>query len=113
MGGGVEIRHKSVSGDFYFASAEAIEDLKELPPPISDQVEILSHAEILESIERGELSVDEAVEAVTKIDKIDRSKCRLRVESHFSIDCMVSAYEKVYEQIFRLEEKKENLRKGQ
>jgi hypothetical protein len=61
MGGGVEIRHKSVSGDFYFASAEAIEDLKELPPPISDQVEILSHAEILESIERGELSVDEAV----------------------------------------------------
>ena len=41
--------------------AKAIGDLNELPSPISDQVEILSHAEILESIERGELSVDEAV----------------------------------------------------
>jgi len=46
-------------------------------------------------------SVDEAVQAVGKIDRIDRKKCRRRVEEHFTIDCMVSSYEKVYEEIFR------------
>jgi glycosyltransferase involved in cell wall biosynthesis len=48
-------------------------------------------------------SVDEAVEAVNKIDRIDRKKCRQRVEDNFTIDCMVSKYEKVYEEIFRRE----------
>jgi glycosyltransferase involved in cell wall biosynthesis len=46
-------------------------------------------------------SVDEAVQAVGKIDRIDRKKCRQRVEENFTIDCMVSSYEKVYEEIFR------------
>jgi len=50
-------------------------------------------------------NVDEAVRAVAKIDKIDRRKCRKRVEENFTIDCMVSKYEKVYEEIFRREEK--------
>ncbi len=51
-------------------------------------------------------NVDEAVEAVGKIGRIDRSKCRQRVEENFTIDCMVSKYEKVYEEIFRREAQK-------
>ena len=51
-------------------------------------------------------SVDEAVEAVDKIDRIDRRKCRRHVEEHFTIDRMVSGYEKVYEEIFRREAQK-------
>ncbi len=45
--------------------------------------------------------VDGAVTAVGKINDIDRSNCRKRVEENFSIECMVAAYEKVYEQIFQ------------
>jgi len=51
-------------------------------------------------------NADEAVEAVGKIDKIDRKNCRRHVEENFTIDCMVRGYEKVYEEIFRLEAKK-------
>ncbi len=51
-------------------------------------------------------SVDEAVEAVGKIEKIDRKKCRQHVEENFTIDKMVSGYEKVYEQVFRREANK-------
>jgi len=51
-------------------------------------------------------NVDEAVEAVAKIEQIDRNKCRQRVEENFTIDKMVSGYEKVYAEIFRREEKK-------
>jgi len=49
-------------------------------------------------------NVDEAAEAVGKIDRIDRWKCRQRVEENFTIDCMVAGYEKVYEEIFRREQ---------
>ena len=51
-------------------------------------------------------SVDEAVEAVGNIGKIDRKKCRQRVEENFTIDKMVSGYEKVYEEVFLREAKK-------
>jgi glycosyltransferase involved in cell wall biosynthesis len=51
-------------------------------------------------------SVDEAVEAIKKIDNIDRKKCRRRVEDNFTIDKMVAGYEKVYEEIFRRESQK-------
>jgi glycosyltransferase involved in cell wall biosynthesis len=51
-------------------------------------------------------NVDEAVEAVSKIDGIDRKKCRQHVEENFTIDCMVAGYEKVYEEIFRREAQK-------
>jgi glycosyltransferase involved in cell wall biosynthesis len=51
-------------------------------------------------------SVDEAVEAVGKIENIDRRKCRQRVEDNFVIDRMVEGYEKVYEEIFRKEAEK-------
>lgn len=61
--------------------------------------------EVIKDKETGFLvnSVDEAVEAMRKIDRIDRKKCRQRVEENFTIDCMVSGYEKVYEEIFRRE----------
>jgi len=51
-------------------------------------------------------NVDEAADAVAKIDKIERKKCRLHVEENFTIDRMVSNYEKVYEEIFRREARK-------
>ena len=51
-------------------------------------------------------SVDEAVAALGKIDNIDRKKCLQRVEENFTIDKMVSGYEKVYEEIFRRESQK-------
>ena len=61
--------------------------------------------EVIKDKETGYLvnSVDEAVEAIARIDRIDRKKCRQRVEQNFTIDCMVSHYEKVYEEIFRRE----------
>jgi len=51
-------------------------------------------------------NVDEAVEAVGKIDQIDRKKCLKRVEENFTIDCMVAGYEKVYAEIFRRQKQK-------
>ncbi|MGD8787089.1 MAG: glycosyltransferase family 4 protein [Phycisphaerales bacterium] len=64
--------------------------------------------EVIEDKKTGFLvnNVDEAVEAVGKIEQIDRKDCRKRVEENFTIDCMVAGYEKVYEEIFRREEKK-------
>ncbi len=51
-------------------------------------------------------SVDEAVEAVGKLDRIDRKNCLRRVHENFTIDCMVAGYEKVYAEIFRREEQR-------
>ncbi len=48
-------------------------------------------------------NVAEAAEAVGKIDQIEPEACRKHVEDNFSIDCMVSGYEKVYDEIFRRE----------
>ncbi len=64
--------------------------------------------EVIADKETGYLvnNVDEAVEAVGKIERIDRRKCRRRVEENFTIDCMAAGYEKVYEEIFRREEQK-------
>ena len=64
--------------------------------------------EVIADKETGYLvnNVDEAVEAVGKIEQIDRKKCRRRVEENFTIDCMAAGYEKVYEEIFRREEQK-------
>jgi len=55
-------------------------------------------------------NIPQAVEAVGKIDLINRKNCRLRVEKNFSIDVMVSNYEKVYEEIFRREKEKQTRR---
>lgn len=51
-------------------------------------------------------SVDQAVQALERLSDIDRQNCRHRVETCFSIDTMVTAYEHVYARIFELEEKK-------
>jgi len=51
-------------------------------------------------------NVDEAVQAVGKIDRIERKKCRRHVEENFTIDRMVSHYEEVYEEIFRRQARK-------
>ncbi len=48
-------------------------------------------------------SVDEAVEAIGKLDRLNRADCRKHVEENFTIDCMAKGYEKVYEEIFRRE----------
>lgn len=59
--------------------------------------------EVIADKETGYLvnNVNEAVEAVGEIDRIDRKKCRRRVEENFTIDRMVEGYEKVYEEIFK------------
>ena len=49
--------------------------------------------------------VNEAVEALKRVDKIDRAACRRRVRECFSIETMVEAYERVYCRIFDLEAK--------
>jgi glycosyltransferase involved in cell wall biosynthesis len=51
-------------------------------------------------------TVDEAADAVARIDAIDRSACRKRVEENFTIDCMVAGYERVYQEIFQREAQK-------
>ncbi len=45
-------------------------------------------------------SVDEAVEALSRIPQIDRNACRKRVERLFSREAMVHSYERVYDMIF-------------
>ncbi|MBN1124915.1 MAG: glycosyltransferase family 4 protein [Sedimentisphaerales bacterium] len=47
--------------------------------------------------------VREAIEAVGRIETLSRADCRRRVEENFTIDYMVSGYEKVYQEIFRRE----------
>ena len=41
-------------------------------------------------------SVDEAVEAVGRLDRLDRKACRAHVEARFSVDRMVDGYLAVY-----------------
>lgn len=43
--------------------------------------------------------VDEAVQILGRIHKINRNKCHERVEKHFSLSVMVSHYEKIYQKI--------------
>ena len=49
---------------------------------------------------------EQAVQALGRLSKIDRSTCRRRVEKRFSIATMVAAYERVYATIFDLERRK-------
>lgn len=51
-------------------------------------------------------NVNEAVRALGRLDEIDRSACRQRVQQCFSIETMVEAYEQVYSTIFELEAKR-------
>ncbi len=53
-------------------------------------------------------TVTEAVEALPRLCKIDRTTCREHVQQRFSIDSMVDAYERVYHKIFDLEMKRQS-----
>ncbi|HIE96468.1 MAG TPA: glycosyltransferase family 4 protein [Fuerstia sp.] len=44
--------------------------------------------------------VNEAVQSLGRISEIDPATCREHVESRFSIDTMVQAYEQIYDRIF-------------
>ncbi len=44
-------------------------------------------------------NVDEAVQMLDRIHKINRNKCRERVEKYFCLSVMVSHYEKIYQKI--------------
>ena len=63
--------------------------------------------EVIEDGQTGILvnGVNEAVEALKRIHKIDRAACRERVQRCFSIETMVEGYERVYSTIFDLEAK--------
>jgi glycosyltransferase involved in cell wall biosynthesis len=58
--------------------------------------------EVIENGKTGFLvnTVDEAVQRLDRIPKIDRRVCRERVRKHFSIETMVDSYERVYQTIF-------------
>jgi glycosyltransferase involved in cell wall biosynthesis len=68
--------------------------------------------EVIKDNQTGYLvnNTDQAVQAIKKITRIDRKKCRRHVERNFTIDCMVSKYEKVYEQIFQLQAKNKRVK---
>ncbi len=64
----------------------------------------LNHGAAPEIIEDGKTgfvvdSIQEMVEAVSKIDQIDRKDCRVRVEKYFSYSRMVGNYEKVFRKL--------------
>jgi glycosyltransferase involved in cell wall biosynthesis len=63
--------------------------------------------EVIEDGQTGFLvhGVNEAVEALKRVHKIDRAACRRRVLERFSIETMVEGYERVYATIFDLEAK--------
>ncbi len=50
-------------------------------------------------------SIEEAVDALKKIKKIDRLNCRRWVEENFTVDRMVEEYIEVYEKILTIETK--------
>lgn len=59
--------------------------------------------EIITDGETGYLvsNLEQMIEAVSKIDKIERKKCRERVEKYFTNKIMVDNYEKVYKRVAR------------
>ena len=61
--------------------------------------------EVIEDGKTGFLvnGVNQAVEALKRVDTIDRANCRKRVQERFSIETMVQAYERVYSTIFSRE----------
>jgi len=64
--------------------------------------------EVIEDGQTGFLvnDVDEAVRVLQRLPEIDRRACRQRVLKRFSVETMVEAYERVYQQIFDLEKKR-------
>ena len=64
--------------------------------------------EVIKDNETGFIvnSVEEAVKALDKVKSISRKQCREHVKHNFSLEKMVFSYEKIYEKIFKIEEKK-------
>src|SRR6185295_4569180 len=64
--------------------------------------------EVIEDGRTGFLvnSASEAAEALQRLHAIDRCACRRRVQQCFSIETMVTGYERVYHTIFDLEAKR-------
>ena len=60
-----------------------------------------SMPELIENGRSGFLvnNVDEAIEAVARINEIDRACCRIHVEGNFTVDRMINEYVQVYEMI--------------
>jgi glycosyltransferase involved in cell wall biosynthesis len=51
-------------------------------------------------------AVNEAVQVLPRLARINGTACREHVQQHFSIESMVDAYERVYDRIFDLETKR-------
>jgi glycosyltransferase involved in cell wall biosynthesis len=66
--------------------------------------------EVIEDGRTGFLvnNVDQAVLALARLSEIDSGACRRRVEQRFSIETMVTAYERVYSTIFDLEAERQS-----
>ena len=66
--------------------------------------------EVIEEGRTGFLvhDVEQAVRALERLSEIDGSACRRRVRQRFSIETMVTAYERVYSTIFDLEAKRQS-----
>jgi glycosyltransferase involved in cell wall biosynthesis len=66
--------------------------------------------EVIEEGRTGFLvhDVEQAVRALERLSEIDGSACRRRVRQCFSIETMVTAYERVYSTIFDLEAKRQS-----
>jgi glycosyltransferase involved in cell wall biosynthesis len=64
--------------------------------------------EVIEDGQTGFLvdNVSEAVCALERLSKIDRTKCRQRVQQCFSIETMVRGYERAYTAVFELDAKR-------
>ena len=60
-----------------------------------------SMPELIENGRNGFLvdNVDEAIEAVARIQEIERAECRRHVENHFTVDRMIDEYVQVYRMI--------------
>jgi glycosyltransferase involved in cell wall biosynthesis len=108
-----------IERDALFKQASALLHLNELPErfglvmaeAMGAGVPVIAYdrgscREVIADGETGFLvtTVNEAAEAVKKIITIDRTACRKRVEENFSIPKMVEAYEKVYANIFQIEQ---------
>jgi glycosyltransferase involved in cell wall biosynthesis len=65
--------------------------------PLGGTKEIVKEGEVGYAVE----NISEIVEAVKKIDKIDRSYCRSYVEKNFSSSRMADNYEKVYRKLVK------------
>src|SRR5205085_10060491 len=73
-------------------------------------MELGSCREVIQVGQTGLLvnNVNEAVLALERLSVIDRRPCRQRVQQFFSIETMVEGYEKVYETIFDLRERRQS-----